>query len=342
MDNIEWSRTDLIDETDEMVSHRQAMKKDKKEDDPGITFQEEQHNRVQMTTVVVNEKGEREINKKEGTYITLSIPTLTISDEQGFELLQDTFVQSFNKLHENIKFKEGDKILIIGLGNKTITPDAIGPFTIDALQKEKLEEEDTPFLLFAPGVTGQTGLETSEFVRAIADKVKPALIVTIDALATRGTERLCRTIQLTDTGIHPGSGVGNARAEISTETMGYPVTAIGVPTVVGAPVIVSDLVDRVFKKMAAKILERQKPSSRLSVTMDVPVDDSIDLSVTQSIFGEWVNWDKEERQQLFMEVLTNKVESLIVTPKEIDIWVVQYSILITNALFEWRKSILSA
>ena len=340
MENIEWSRTDLIDETDEMVSHRQAIEKEK-EEDPGITYHEEQYKRVHMTTVVVNEKGEREINKKEGTYITLSIPTLSISDEQGFQLLQKTFVNSFKKLHESIQIKENDKILVIGLGNKTITPDAVGPFTIDAMQKEKLEEEESPFLLFAPGVTGQTGLETSEFVRALADKIQPALIVTIDALATRGTERLCRTVQLTNTGIHPGSGVGNSRAEISTETMGYPVTAIGVPTVVGAPVIVSDLVDKVFKKMAAKILERQKPSSRLSVTMDLPIDDSIDLSVTESIFGEWVNWDKEERQQLFTEVLTNKVESLIVTPKEIDIWIVQYSILITNALFEWRKSLIS-
>ena len=337
MKKTNWRRTDLIDETDEVVVHKTKEQKEKLEHTDGVIFKEEQFKRVQITKVTVNDEGAREVNKAKGEYITLSMPTLTIEDEQGLQQLEKSVIHALDDLHSRLKLSSKDKILIIGLGNKTITPDAVGPLTIDALQKENSLESN--FILFAPGVTGQTGYETGDFVAALAEKIKPSLIIVIDALATRSTERLCKTIQLTNTGIHPGSGVGNERKEISEVSLGVPVTAIGIPTVVGGPVLVSDAIDRVFKNIATRIHEKSLPSSKLSVTSNVTIDENVDVSVTESIFGEWVNWPKEEREQLLHEVLSSSVERLIVTPKEIDIWIVQYSILLTNSLFTWGKKI---
>jgi len=338
MKTTNWQRTDLIDETDEVVVHKTKDQKEKLEHTDGVQFKEEQFKRVKITKVTVNDEGSREVQKAKGDYITLSVPTLTVDDEQGFQQLEKTIIHALDDIHGRLNLTSKDTILIIGLGNKTITPDAVGPLTIDALQKDNAEQQSN-FILFAPGVTGQTGYETGDFVAALAEKIKPSLIIVIDALATRSTERLCKTIQLTNTGIHPGSGVGNERKEISETSLGVPVTAIGIPTVVGGPVLVSDAIDRVFKSIATKIHEKKLPSSKLSVTSNVTIDENVDVSVTQTIFGEWVNWPKEEREQLLHEVLSSSVERLIVTPKEIDIWIVQYSILLTNCLFTWGKKI---
>lgn len=250
--------------------------------------------------------------------------------------LEKTFVKYIDEIHQNIKLTKKSKILVIGLGNKTITPDAIGPFTIDAMQSRQLEEHNEQFILYAPGVTGQTGFETSDFVLALSEKIQPDLVIVIDALATRGTARLCKTIQITNTGIHPGSGVGNQRAEISKEVLGIPVTAIGVPTVVDATVIIADAVDKVFRSIATKIQEKDKPSGKLSVTSWTSDSNSdVDLNVVRPIFGEWSTWSKAERRQLFEEVLLSGSQRLIVTPKEVDIWMTKYSVLISNGLFNW-------
>lgn len=339
MSEISWNRTDLIDESDEVVVHRTDKEKEKLKDDKGVLFEEYQQKRIQITKVEVNAEGAENIQKKEGTYITLTIPTLSVNDQDGQMQLEEALVDALKDIHPNLSLTPEEKILVIGLGNKTITPDAVGPQTIDVMQIENIERENQHFILFAPGVTAQTGFETSEFVFALAEKIQPKLVIILDALATKSSERLCKTVQITNTGIHPGSGVGNERKEISFESIGIPVTAIGIPTVVGGPVIVSDAIERVFRYIAAKIHERGKPSSRLSVTPFDPKDEKLDLSVTESVFGEWVNWDKAEREQLLLEVMSNQVDSLIVTPKEIDIWVNQYALLLTNALYKWEKMI---
>ena len=152
-------------------------------------------------------------------------------------------------MHDALSWQEDDKILIVGLGNRTITPDAIGPYLIDHLHS--LDVINEKFVMYAPGVTGQTGYETGEFVVAIAERLQPKLIIVVDALATRASNRLCKTIQLTDTGIHPGSGVGNQRQEISYEMLGIPVTAIGIPTVVDAPVLIADAVETMSRSIVA-------------------------------------------------------------------------------------------
>lgn len=336
MDHSKWFRTDLIDESVEMVNHRTASEKGSLKDQSGVEFTEKQKNRVKVTIVEVSKKGEEQIQKKEGTYITCSVPTLSIEDEDGFDQLKDSVTFYLRQLHK--EFKNDDKILIIGLGNKTITPDAVGPYVVDILQKENADRIESNFYIYAPGVTAQTGYETSDFVIALAKEMKPSLIIVIDALATKSAERLCKTVQITNTGIHPGSGVGNERKEISKETIGIPVTAIGIPTVVGGPVLVSDAVDRVFKTVAKKIEEKSYPSGKLSVTTNVSIDENVDISQTKPIFGEWVSWTKEEREQLFNEILSSNIENFIVTPKEIDQWIMLYSSLVANSINEWMTN----
>ena len=235
------------------------------------------------------------------------------------------------------------KILFVGLGNRDVTPDAIGPLTMDRLRDivpDYYSEDGSEVFVYAPGVTIQTGLETASFVNALATEIKPDLIIVIDALAARDSSRLCRTIQLTDTGIHPGSGVGNSRKEVSKEILGVPVIAIGIPTVVDGPVLIADAIDSMFSYIASKINEQNSPSSRLSVTPWLRSEDkNADRSALKPIFGDWSSWPHEDRVQLFEEVLTNHELRTFISPKEIDSWVALYAEYLANSFFEWINKI---
>ncbi|MCT6923274.1 GPR endopeptidase [Metasolibacillus sp.] len=337
MEQVNWNRTDLVDEAEEVLTYETQQQKEKTARQSGVVMEELKENRVEITKVIVSQEGEKQIGKKKGTYITLSIPTLYPSDTDGFTQLQQVLQKYIAMLLEDIQYKAPNKILIVGLGNKTITPDAIGPIAIDELQSAFSESPNEQFVMYAPGVTGQTGFETSEFVKALAEKIKPAAVIVIDALATRSSKRLCRTIQLTDTGIHPGSGVGNQRAEISQEVLGVPVLAIGIPTVVEATVLLADAVDTVFRTIATRIGERGKPSGKLSVTGWRGDTTDADLNLVKPIFGEWSTWSIDDKRQLFEEVF-HAQERFIVTPKEVDIWLMQYAHLISNSLFDLTNS----
>ncbi|SOC20776.1 spore protease [Ureibacillus xyleni] len=336
MIEVNWSRTDLIDEAQEVVEHQTKQQKEKLDKSSGVNIEEFNEGRVKITRVEVDQNGQEQIGKKEGKYITLSVPTLTIDDNNGFEQLEKAFTKYLDDIHQDIDINEDSKILVVGLGNKTITPDAVGPFAIDAMQTEQSENPSDHFIMYAPGVTGQTGFETSDFIQALTEKIKPTLVLVIDALATRGSSRLCKTIQITDTGIHPGSGVGNQRTEVSKEVMGVPVTAIGVPTVVDATVIIADAIDNVFRSIAARIEEKNKPSGKLSVRSWTPDPNAqVNLDLIKPIFGEWSTWSTNDRLQLFEEAFASHPERLIVTPKEVDVWITKYSLLISKSLFNW-------
>ncbi|GLC88541.1 GPR endopeptidase [Lysinibacillus piscis] len=338
MQNVNWQRTDLVDEAEEVVLHQTKEQKDKLEQASGVQIEDRHVGRVKITDVRVDATGEKGIGKKEGRYITLSIPTLTVDDQDGFQQMEKVLLQNFQQLHETITWSKDAKILIIGLGNRTITPDAIGPYLIDELHS--LDEIDDKFVMYAPGVTGQTGYETGEFVAALAERLKPTLIIVVDALATRASERLCKTIQLTDTGIHPGSGVGNQRQEISAQTLGIPVTAIGIPTVVDAPVLIAGAVEMMLRSITTRIAERNKPSAKLSLTSWQPTSEQeLDMTPIKPIFGEWVTWSKEERQQLFEETLASAHTQLMVTPKEADYWTERYAKLIASMLMTWAQDL---
>ncbi len=164
-------------------------------------------------------------------------------------------------------------------------------------------------------------------------EIKPSLLIVVDALAARDSSRLCRTIQLTDTGIHPGSGVGNSRKELSKETLGLPVIAIGIPTVVDGPVLVADAIDRMFGFIARKLKRKIALHHDLSVTPWLhSADKDADRSKLKPIFGEWSEWTHEDRVKLFEEVLTTHELRTFISPKEIDSWVSLYADALSNSL----------
>lgn len=333
-----WGRTDLLDESDEMVKHRTDEEKNTLKNSEGISFKETREGAVLITSIEVNEEGEKKLGKKKGKYITLTDLTVSPDNEESFHPLEKIFIKKLREMHNDYNLSKDSKILIIGLGNATITPDAIGPKTIEYLQGSSLTEkaERVKVVMYAPGVTGQTGFETSDFVQAISNAFKPDLIIALDALAARNSERLCKTIQLTNTGIHPGSGVGNQRKEISEEVYGVPVTAIGIPMVVDGPVLYADAMEQVIHYIASKIEEKGSPSSALAVTPMVSnKEPTIDKTVLQPIFGEWVTWHKDEKRKLFEEVFVGKNPSLFVTPKETDAWVEHYAYLLSSGLESW-------
>lgn len=329
MDLQQFYRTDLVVEDEEMVRHQTEKEKKILDETSGVEIEEKREGQIIITDITIDEEAEQRIGKKAGHYITLSAPTLAPYEEELFANLIQQCMQQVQKLAEEHVSLKDSKIVLIGLGNREVTPDAVGPLLMDELKKEiptYYSEEQSELIVYAPGVTIQTGLETAEFVEAIVRKAKADLLIVVDALAARDANRLCRTIQLTDTGIHPGSGVGNHRKELSTETLGIPVLALGIPTVVDGPVFVADAIDTMFQYLASKISETNNPSSLLSVTPWLRNEHKeVDLSVLKPIFGDWSTWPHDERIQLFEEALQHHNLKTFISPKEIDAWVMLYS-----------------
>lgn len=339
MNTFDFYRTDLLVESEEMVRHQTEAEKETLEESKGIIFNESTEGRIRLTEVVVDEVGQKRIGKKKGNYITLTVPMLMPNDEDEMENLSQMVIKQLEKMVPNHQALAKGKILFVGLGNREVTPDAVGPFTMDRLKEivpSYFTKEGGEVFVYAPGVTIQTGLETADFIKAIVSEIQPDLLIVIDALAARDSSRLCRTIQLTDTGIHPGSGVGNNRKEVSMETLGVPVLAIGIPTVVDGPVLIADAIDSMFSYIASKIEEEKNPSSSLSVTPWLREENKdIDRSVLKPLFGDWADWPHEDRIKLFEEVLTNHELRTFISPKEIDAWVAAYAEKLADALSNW-------
>lgn len=216
----------------------------------GVASRDETENGYKITTVeILDNDGAQALGKPVGTYITMEIDKLVRREDNAFNLGAETLGK---RLAGVLKLKDSDSVLVVGLGNEAITPDAIGPQTakntmVTRHLVEKLPEEFGTMRrvsVLISGVLGTTGIESSDFIKAVAEKMKPDQVVVVDALASRKLARICRTIQIADTGIVPGSGVGNARNAINRETLGIPVTAVGVPTVVDAATLASDLAEQ--------------------------------------------------------------------------------------------------
>lgn len=200
-----------------------------------------------ITTVrILNDNGAQTLGKPVGTYVTLLLDGLARREEDAFGRAARALAA---ELLDLFTLPEGASALVVGLGNRAITPDAIGPKVTEytMVTRHLVERVPEHFGSFRPvsalasGVLGTTGVESGELVAALVEKIKPACVLAVDALASRSLDRICRTIQLADTGIVPGSGVGNARAALSQETLGVPVIAIGVPTVVDAGTLCADV-----------------------------------------------------------------------------------------------------
>ena len=217
---------------------------------------------IQITTVrILTENGAKVMRKPVGTYITMEAPNLTAPDETYQMEIAKEMAKHLKEMINT--HKKEYTVLVVGLGNREVTPDALGPLVVEELFVTRhLVKEFGKFVMknhslnlvsaIAPGVMAQTGMDTSEIVKGIVSEIHPDFIIAIDALAARNTKRLNRTIQLADTGINPGSGVGNHRNGITKESMGVPVIAIGVPTVVDAATIVRDTMEHVITELNIK------------------------------------------------------------------------------------------
>lgn len=214
---------------------------------------------IQITTVkIITENGAKVMRKPVGTYITMEAPNMTIPDDEYQKEIAEELALY---LEDMIPLNQKDyTVLVVGLGNRDVTPDALGPHVVEELNvtrhiikeygKYAMNEKEAHMVsAISPGVMAQTGMETSEIVKGIVSEIKPDFVIAIDALAARNTKRLNRTIQIADTGINPGSGVGNHREGITKETLGIPVIAIGVPTVVDAATIVRDTMENLMENM---------------------------------------------------------------------------------------------
>lgn len=224
----------------------------------GVILEEEydKEREIRITKVKIEtEKGARAMGKPVGTYITMEAPNMAVPDEEYHREISEELAKYIKEL---IKIEKEDYVVLVaGLGNRQVTPDALGPHVVDnlAITRHIVKEygkyamgEDAVHMTSAivPGVMAQTGMETLEIIKGIVKETKPDLVIAVDALAARNSKRLNRTIQIADTGINPGSGVGNHRNGITEETIGVPVIAIGVPTVVDAATIVNDTMENLI------------------------------------------------------------------------------------------------
>lgn len=288
-------RTDLAVETRELYKERHQRDMD------GIIASEESHDEIKITKVqVINETGAKAMGKPVGNYITIDLPDFSYYDG---ELMDKASHVLSDSLKDIIKVHKDSTVLVVGLGNIDVTPDALGPKVVSklmitrhlkAMMPESIDEDIRPVCALAPGVLGTTGIETGEVVISLVNRIKPDLVICIDALASRKLERVNRTIQIGDTGISPGAGVGNKRMEINEASLGVPVIAIGVPTVVDAATIAND-------------------------TIDLVIDEMIRQSTSGSQFYNMLkSIDRKEKQAIIREVLNPYIGDLMVTPKEVD------------------------
>ena len=303
------TRTDLALECKEMYKE-----KNKKEAD-GVILEEEEIDGTKISKVrIINEIGSEKLGKPIGNYITLDIPQFTEYDGELMDIVSKVLGKILKEL---IKVKKEDKVLVVGLGNWNVTPDALGPKVIEGIMvtrhlskvmPEAMEENMISVAAISPGVLGTTGIETGEVIKSLVDKIKPSLVICIDALAARRIQRLNKTIQISDTGISPGAGVGNHRKAINEKELGVKVIAVGVPTVVDASTIANDTMDMVLDNLINEAQEGKEFYNMLK------------------------NIDKNEKEVLIKEMLNPYFGDLIVTPKEVDLIIDSLSKIIANGI----------
>lgn len=292
----------------------------------GIKISKKKFGDINVTTVIVSKKGSKLLNKKPGKYITIEFSDIT--DETNQQKVSNILVKEMKKI---IKLKDkSEHVLVVGLGNDKSTPDSLGPLTINQIivtnhlyEMKIVDKLFQRVSAFNPSVMGKTGIETSDILLKLIELVKPNLVIVIDALASSSVSRVNKTIQMTDTGIHPGSGIGNKRKEISKEIMGVPVVAIGIPTVVDAVTIVSDTIN---------FLTQHYINAKENINGRDYLNTEISTVEKENLLGLIGTLDENEVKILMEDVLTPIGYNLMVTPKEIDFIVEELSNILANSL----------
>lgn len=289
----------------------------------GVVLEEEydKEREIRVTTVrIETENGAKIMGKPVGTYLTIEAPNLSSPDEGIHREVSEELAKYLTEVMGKIipENEHDKKVLVIGLGNRQATPDALGPYVADNLNITRHivkeygkyaapEEMNCVVSAIVPGVMAQTGMETAEIIKGVVRETRPDLLIVVDALAARNSRRLNRTIQIADTGINPGSGVGNYRNAITKETIGVPVIAIGVPTVVDAVTIVSDTMENLLSAL----------------------ETSESLKGVGLVLG---GYSEAEKYELIRELIAPNLNSMFMTPKDIDETVKRLSYTISEGL----------
>ncbi len=270
---------------------------------------------IRITTMVIEtENGARSMGRPKGSYITIEAASMDDEDECYHRIISEQLARLIRQLSP-----AGERLsaLVVGLGNREVTSDSLGPKVVDHLfvTRHMMREFGTDIFgkqqkqvsAIVPGVMAQTGMESSEIIRGILAETQPDFVIAVDALAARSTRRLNRTIQITDTGIHPGSGVGNHRHPLTREALGIPVLAIGVPTVVDAPTIVNDTMSNLLEALA-----EHAPYADMK--------------------RSYHTLDEVEQYELVRELLAPHLNTLYVTAKDIDASINRLSETVSDAI----------
>lgn len=342
-------RTDLAIEAKEMViTDRTTETDDNLSSIDGVIVKEREEADCKITMVEITAEGEKAIGKKKGRYLTLDVHGIRQKDSKLQQIVEELFAKEFSRFIQQAGIDQDASCLIVGLGNWNVTPDALGPHVCEnilvtkhlfTLQPESVEKGFRSVSAVAPGVMGITGIETSDIIFGVIEKTKPDFVIAVDALASRSIERVNATIQISDTGIHPGSGVGNKRKELSKESLGIPVIAVGVPTVVDAVSITSDTIDFILKHFGKELKEGNRPSRSLvpaglnfGERKKLTDEDLPSEKDRKTFLGMIGTLSDEEKRELIYEVLSPIGHNLMVTPKEIDVFIEDTANLIANGL----------
>ena len=278
------------------------------------------------------------IENNHDKYISISFEDIT--DKDNFKIIESTLIKELKLVLKDYNIKKEDLVLIIGLGNSLSTPDSLGPKTLENVLVTSylynLGEVDSSYqntAIFKPEVTGTTGIETSTIIKTLIEKTNTKLVIFIDALAASSLDHLNKVIQITNTGISPGSGVGNNREELTRSTLNIPVIAIGVPTIVEASTIVKDTLVNLKKHVSYQIENKDNLKTKLTTYQDYSNQENIlTKEVEKDILGEIGLLEPFDLKQLIDEVLIPIKYNLMVTPKEIDFQIEKLSLLIANSL----------
>ena len=284
---------------------------------PGVVLEEDydEEKEMRITRVEIEtENGAKAMGKPTGTYLTLETPNLALPDDDTHMEIASELCRHIRELiDKNIdrggegkeETEDGDlSVLVVGLGNREVTPDALGPYVADHLAvnrhivkeygKYAMGMEQAKMIsAIVPGVMGQTGMESSEIVRGIIAETHPDIVIAVDALAARNSRRLNRTVQIADTGIHPGSGVGNHRIGMTKESLGVPVIGIGVPTVVDAATIVNDTMENFIRALESS-------------------------NALKGVGKELRSYSAGEKYEFVKELIAPHLNGMFVTPKDVD------------------------
>lgn len=297
---------------------------------------------ITVSNIKLDKENSNLLKRKEGLYTTIHFEDIT--DKTNYKDVLKVMVEELTKIINESGIKEKDSCMIIGLGNEKSTADELGVTTAKKVTVTKhiydltgtLEEGYRISTCLIPGVMGTTGIETSDIISSVVKEVSPDFLIIIDALASDSIDRLLKTIQITNTGINPGSGIGNNRKEISSDIFNIPVIAIGVPTVVDATTIVNDTLNFMKKHFSYNIKNKDNLVNKLVSQNKINYlknnNYSLSKEETTYFLGALGNLSKEEQKLLINNVLTPIGYNLIVTPKEIDYIVLKLTDLLSKAI----------